>query len=197
MSYPEIGRKIWNDVRWLKSVVNVEKKYNTVAASTTSSTTAAFVLLNGIAPGDAGTSRDGQSIKMSSILLRYILSIHATPTTTFHRVILFVDSQANGVVPAIADILQATTSVISPLVIGNANRFTILRDINVTLSQSGPAAATIKVFKKLDLHTKYNTGTAGTVADINTNSLYFLHMSDQATDVPTFAYTARLRWIDN
>lgn len=195
--YGRAGYQLYKDVMWLKSVVNVEKKYIDTAASTTSSSTAAFVLLNGLTTGDTGQTRDGQSIKCSSLLLRYVASINALATTSIHRVIIFLDNQPNGTAPTAAELLDVTSSSLSPLNIDYGTRFKVIRDVITNLSQNGQQIRTVKKFVKLRFHTKFNTGTAGTIADITRNSLYMLHQSDQGTNVVTFAYQARVRFIDN
>lgn len=195
--YKAAGSQLWRDVKWLKSVVNVEKKYIDTSATTTSSTTPALVLLNGCTTGDAGTNRDGQSIKMSSLYSNFLWSINASASTTYVRVILFMDHQSNATAPGAADLLTNTSSVLSTLLIGNGKRFTVLADIRKTLSINGTEIVRFKIFKKLHAHVRFNTGNAGTVADIQTNTLYMLHMSDQATNVVVFAYNNRVRFIDN
>lgn len=197
ITYRQIGRKVIRDVAWLKSVVNVEKKYNDLNASTTSSTTAALVLMNGLSLGTSSTTRNGQSIKMVSFLLRYIISINASASTSVHRLMIICDTQPNAASPAIADIIQNTGSVLSPLVIANGKRFKILRDIITNLSINGQEVRNVKKYIKLNMHTEYNTANNGTIADITKNAFYIFHQSDQATNTVTFAYSTRLRYIDN
>lgn len=196
-TYGKAAGQLWRDVKYLKSLVNVERKYVDTTASTTSSTTPGLVLLNGLALGTASTSRLGQSIKMSSLYPNFLWSIAGAASTTYVRVIIFKDEQANAAAPTAADLLVSTTSVLSPLVIGNGARFKVLMDVRKTLSINGTEIIRFKRFRKLFFHTRYNTGNAGTIADIQTNSLYMLHMSDQGTNVPAFSYNIRCRFIDN
>lgn len=191
--------KLARDVNYLRSVVNVEKKYIDVSATPTSSTTVAFVLLNGLVTGSTATSRLGQSIKMISVYPNLFWSINAAAATTYVRVIIFIDKQANGAAPAGNDLLVTSTSVLSPLAIANSRRFKVLMDIRKTLSLNGNEIVRYKRFRKLQTHVEFNTGNAGTIADIQTNSLYLMHMSDQPAgmNVPTFSYNVRTRFIDN
>lgn len=198
ITYRQIGSKLWKDVQYLKSIVNVERKHLEQASSTTSSTTAAFILLNGCAPGDTGETRDGQSIKVSAVFLRYTLIQNASATSgTVNRLILFMDKQCNGAAPTAADILDSSANVLSPLNINNGKRFKVMADIIVNTDLVAAPIKTIERYLKTNFHTKYNAGTAGTVADITTNSLYVMHMSSEATNVPTFNYSFRTRFIDN
>lgn len=194
--YKRAGGQLWRDVKYLKSVINVESKHLEYVASTTSSTTVGLVLVNGCIPGDTGETRDGQSIKLSSLLLRYSVVIHASATATIHRVFVLIDTQPNAANFASGDLIDTTTNVLSPLNITYGSRFRILRDIIIHVDQNNPIR-TVKKYIKLSDHTKFNAGTAGTIADISTNALYVCHMSNEATNVPTFDYFARTRFIDN
>lgn len=196
-TYGGMARKIWRDVRWLKSVVNAEFKYLDVNNSTTSSTTAAFVLLNGMQTGDTASTRDGQSIKMAKLFFQFTASINASATTTVGRVILLVDYQPNAAAPPIGGLLSSTTNVLSPLALGNAYRFRILRDVKYQLSANGTQIFRRKFYLTLNEHTKYSTTNVGDISDILSNSLYLVHMSDQATNTPSISYYSRLRFVDN
>lgn len=194
-----VGRvaKLARDVGYLRSVINVERKYSDTSGVVSSSTTPALILLNGLSQGTSATTRQGQSIKMVAIYPNIFWSINAAASTTYCRCIIFIDKQANGAAPAASDLLTTTTSVLSPFVIGNSKRFRVLMDIRRTLSLNGVEMVRFKKYKKISWHTEYNTGNAGTIADIQTNSLYMLHMSDQPTNTPTFAHITRMRFIDN
>lgn len=196
ISYGQIGRKIWRDVKWLKSVVNVEKKYIDTTATTTSPAAGAFVLLNGCTTGTSAITRDGQSIKMVSIYENYFWSINAAAATTYVRTVIVLDRQANGAAPSFTDIF-VNSGVLSAANIGNSKRFKIVHDTRKTLSLNGNEMVRHKKFTKCSIHTEYNTGSAGTIADIQTNSLYLFHMSDQGANVPGFSYFVRVRFIDN
>lgn len=195
--YGNAASQLWRDVRYLKSIVNVERKYTDVTASTTSSTTPALVLLNALSLGTPSTSRLGQSIKMTAMFVNVFWSINASASTTYTRMIIFRDMQPNAAAPAAGDLLVTTNSVLSPLVIGNGRRFKVIMDVRKNMSINGTEIVKFKRFVKLFFHTKYNSSNNGTIADITTNSLYMLHMSDQATNTPSFSYNIRCRFIDN
>lgn len=197
ITYGQIGRKVWRDVKFLKSVINVEKKYTDVNATTTSSSTSALVLLNGLSLGDTATTRDGQSVKFINLFWQGLWTINASATTTAVRVIVFMDTQPNAAAPATSDLLVSNTSVLSPLLISGSSRFKVLFDTKKQLSLNGTEMVRSYKFKKMSVHTKYNVSNNGTIADIVTNSIYMLHMSDQAVNVPAFSYWSRLRFIDN
>lgn len=189
--------KLARDVNYLRSVVNVERKYIDITATTTSTSTAALVLLNGLSQGTSAITRNGQSIKMTSIFFHGLWTINASAATTIGRVLIILDTQANGAAPAAADVLVSPSAVLSPLVIGNGKRFIVLSDIRVSLSINGTEIIRRKKFMKCGYHVKFNTGNAGTIADIQTNSLYMLHVSDNGVNAPSYAYWVRTRFVDN
>lgn len=197
ITYGQIGSKVWKDVQWLKSVVNVERKHLEFNAATTSSTTAAFVLLNGCIPGSSGEQRDGQSIKMTSVFVRYNAQVNVAAIASIHRVMIFTDSQPDAAAPTAANLLDAATNVLSPLNIDYAVRFKVHFDKSFIVNVVSDPLIECERYIKLDEHTKFNAGTAGTIADITTNSLYMMHMSSEATNTVTFNYYVRTRFIDN
>lgn len=183
--------------RQVKSLVNVEYKYKDSAADVTPSTTEAFVLLNGLALGDTSETREGQSILMKNMLVRFQLVLNASASVTATRVIIVIDKQSNAAAPTAAQILDVTGSMISPLNIDYGSRFVVLLDKLFALDNVGKKIIEFKRFMKLNAHAKYNTANNGTVADITTNSLYMMHYSSEATNTPTLSYNIRLRFIDN
>lgn len=191
------GVNVYRDLRYLKSVINVEKKYSDINATITPSTTPNIILLNGLQIGDTSTTREGQTIKMWSVQWKIVGTINTAATTTNVRVIVFRDRQPNGAAPTAANLLQNGTGINSPLNISFGRRFLVYYDRQKTLSVNGTEGMKMWGFKRLKFHTQYNTGNVGDITDISTNSLYVLIMSDQATNTPSVAYYFRIRWIDN
>lgn len=185
------------DVYGLRQLVNTEFKYVDHVATITPSTTATLLALNDMAQGDTSSTRDGQSILMKSVYLQFTSTINASGVATFIRCILFLDSQANASIATVATLLLNATDVTSPLLIGSGNRYKVLYDRRIALTSAGRQGAISKCYKRLNIHTKYNTGNAGTIADIVSNSLVLLFMSNEATNTPSISYSARLRFIDN
>lgn len=195
--YKAAAGQLWRDVKWLKSVVNVEYKYSDVNSSGSISTTPTLSLLNGLSQGTTGITRTGQSVKVVGHLFRFTCTINASATTTFFRVILVRDSQPNGAAYTAGNLVQTSSDVNSPLVIGFGKRFHVVRDKTYSLALNGRESINGKFFIRSGFHTTYNTSSAGTVGDINTNS-YYLHVwSNEATNTPVFAYWSRIRFVDN
>lgn len=189
-------------------------------------TTGGFTLLNGTVPGDNVVNRKGRKISMVSSMLRGWVTFNNSggtpPSNDYLRLIIFYDRQPNGAAPSIADLLTNTDSAgstssdaYSMLNISNADRFKILVDeywgIPTQIPSAGSGATqeaqvlqdrkpiSIKRFTKLGgMETHYNAGTAGTIADITTGSLYCLCLGTRAsTDAQwTFIGRHRLRFHD-
>lgn len=195
--YGRAANQLYKDVKYLKSIVNVEKKFidSTVSAQNITNT-GALSLLNGVTTGDSMSTRDGQSIKCISILFSGKMRLTSVANVMQVRLIIFRDMQANGAAPAATDLL-VSASVTSALNLSNGKRFSVLYDRRFTLEPNGDQGAFAHFFRKLNFHTRFNTGTAGTIADIQTNSLYLLYLSDEATNYPLLTSDCRVRFIDN
>lgn len=189
--------RLARDVNYLRSVVNVEKKYIDIITNTTATQTGAFVLLNGCQTGTTAITRNGQSIKIVSIYINTLCSINTSASTTYIRAVLLLDKQPNGATPSQLDVFKNSSSVLSPLNISNSKRFKILAELRTTLSINGREMSRMKRFKKCRIHVEYNTGNVGDITDINTNAIYLYYMSDQSVNNPVFDFTSRVRFIDN
>lgn len=138
-------------------------------------TTGQLTLLNGCIQGSAATNRIGRRIRMVSVYLRGRILMAGTSTGSSPiRIIIFYDRQTNGAAPTATDLL--TSDAISSFNnLNNNRRFQVVADITRScIGTAGPQALYFSNFKKIDLSTEFNTGNAGTVADITTGSLYAL-----------------------
>lgn len=194
--YGDAGRQALRDINVLRRFINVEVKYNDNFASDQSSTTATFNLANDLILGTSATTRIGQSVKADGIFLRCAITISDNAVTTFIRFLVVQDLQCNGAQFTIGSLLPNVT-VVSPYIVGSQSRFKILLDVNFALSEQGDACLVFDRSLPCSSHTEYNTNNAGTVGDIVTNSIYFVHFSDQSTNTPTVQWYMRYWFIDN
>ena len=165
---------------------------DTAITSVTINNTPAFTLLNGCTQGDTAVTRDGNEITCTSLQIRFRLmpsaqtDANAVVTTSSYntRIIYFWDRQPNKAVPSgLGDILDQTTldSMVVPYNYTNKKRFKILWDyiwepknkVHITTDSNIADSVYIRKRIKLGRSTSYS-GNAGTVADINTNSLYMV-----------------------
>lgn len=117
----------------------------------------------------------------------------------FHRYLIVRDKQSNGGALAVTDVLNSV-SVSAPLNLSNQHRFVILYDELVHLNASAEPGSQVPLQRQfhVDSLVQYNSGTTGTVADIATNSLYFIYVGSVApgTEDGSATGTIRLRFTD-
>jgi hypothetical protein len=196
-NYVNFGSQVMRDLNSIRRFINTEVHFlDTVQTAVNMTSTPTFVLLNGMAIGDTSITRTGQSIKMDRLDLRFYMTGNITAVQTVSRIIVVLDKQCNGAIFSATSLLNAATAV-SPYTVGGQNRFVILYDQTYALSTAGPLNMVQCLTLPANQHVEYNTGTAGDITDINTNSLYLLFLSDQATNVPILTAYLRLWFIDN
>lgn len=159
-------------------------------------------LLNGVTQGDDADNRDKREVLATSIQFKLNFSTDTDVLTgSIIRMIIFWDQQANGAAPSVtgaAGLLDTSTIVQewnAPYNRDTQKRYKVVYDrrfvINpllpwVVTPATGTTASTLSVTKlkqgkrKLSRIVKFNTGNAGTVADIASNSLYVFFISNQA-----------------
>lgn len=186
-------------------------------------TTGAKVLLNGTIPGNGIQNRLGRKIRMSSVQIQGMIIDTAgyAGVEEFCHLMLVYDSQCNGAAFAIADFMQSC-DVAGTLTSGtsfdfvnmsNSERFKVLRHqrMHFTKSAAGTQAVSrdtsdylygtsVDWFVKLkNMPVQYNTGTAGTIADLQTGALYLVTLSNAVTATSAnhqLAFGARVRFTD-
>lgn len=172
-----------------------------VLSTATCDTASAVALLNGIARGDEINERTGREVTMKSIQFTYTATVTTgTGTDQRQRVLLVYDRQTNGAALTAAQVLNAADTL-SPRNLENRRRFKILYDRTHTLNASGEtgSAVTRRFFRRLAHPVTFNSGDAGTVADITTGSLYLVVVGSNAAGVTAgaVAYSSRIRYVDN
>lgn len=193
--------KLARDVAYLKSVVNVEKKFIDNSVTAAVSNTAQITLINGVATGTDNTERTGDSIKMSGIRLNGYYTLNASATNDLIRVAIIMDRQVNGSAPSYTDIYESTGGVVAQRNKNTVDRFVVLKDYQLQLSTAGDTIKKIDCYIKLasggkDVHTKYNGNTNG-IASVYTNAVYLVVLGTQPTNTSTQSIITRVRFIDN
>lgn len=157
-------------------------------------------LLNGLVPGSLAVNRIGRKVCWTKFSLIYTVQYQmavANSGSPF-RIKVFFDKQANATAPAMTDVLQ-TNDFHSPNNLNNEDRFITICDfVTEPISAQNNWSVSGKEVRKLNLETIFNTGTAGTIADIQSGSIY-LSVSQNGNIITTGpelqAYT-RLRFLD-
>jgi len=195
--YLDAGKQALKDVNYLRRFLNTEIKcLDTNANLEASSTTATFNLLNGMGQGTANAQRIGQSVKCDGIYVRFAIVINAASTTAFERLLVVQDKQPNAAIFAIGLLLN-TTTIVSPYLISGQNRFAVLLDEAIALTNNGDQALVFDRSIPCNSHTEYNGSSNGNVSDIATNSIYFIHFSDQGANTVGVTYYFRYWYVDN
>jgi len=180
------------------------------ANSPGSSGAATLGLVNGLGQGTDATQRLGRKVMLKSIQWRWAQTLASSAAGTADagraggtvRHVLVYDSQSNGAAPTAADVFQldAPKLMTSPLNLSNRERFKVICDKTMHLDTESFDTNYRKFFKKCNYPMIFNSGNAGTIADIQTGGIYGFWMSDsQATGAGTISarYYIRIRFEDD
>lgn len=199
-----LASKAYQGMKYLKSIINTEKKFYDTTIAGTLATAGIVYVLDNLTQGTTYNTRIGNSVlaKLMYIQMQFKAGSAVAFTPPFNpcqiRVILFCDLENRSATPAVTDLLEAA-SVTSPLLHTNTKRFVVKRDMRYVISDNTP-----NIFKKMyvplqDHHIKWNDGNAGTSADFKENHLFLLVIADNITGTvaPNTNISTRLRFIDN
>lgn len=181
-----------------------EWKYVDTVVSQAADSTGAMTLLNGLVPGTGASQRIGMKVALRSIEFKGQVRVTAaTGADQIQRYIVLLDRQANGAAPAaLTDFLNGAGVYYSLRNLANRRRFKAIHDRMFSLNATGEPDSQrcwkfyIKFRKPITV--EFNAGNAGTVADIVTNSLYFISLGQApagATAGSILGY-CRLRYTD-
>jgi hypothetical protein len=195
--YAAAGNQLYRDVKWLMAMVNVEDKYIDTSGSPAMANAWTYVLLNPISQGTTPVTRVGQSVKCVGLELRANVFVSAASTAIGQtvRIMLFIDKQPNAAAPGAADIYPAGS--LTPRVVGYIDRFGIMFERTYALNNVNNTIFTFDYIARQSWHEEFNTGNAGTIADITKNALYLGYYTDQSANFPTISYNARYVYVDN
>ncbi len=158
--------------------------------------------------GDTDQSRDGKKITITSIFIRFQFTLPSNLSfgDTFDtlRVILLIDKQANGALPAVSQILE------SPDIQGFRNldethRFRTLLDrtwnvvsksgaFNGSVTHFGGDIINYQFYKKLNLPILYNDDS-GLIATITSNNIVMMFISN--SQLGGIKSNIRIRYLDS
>lgn len=149
-----------------------------------------------VAYGDAENTRNGNSIKVTSMLYRATVSLGTSATSTKYRIMIFTDTSSAGAVPTVGTVLQTGGALVNaPMNRNNGSRFHVLLDRTYILDSDDPKKH-IQIYKKMNHHIHYLDGTANTTS-LGQGPIYIMHISDEATNAPLIDWNCRLRFLDN
>jgi len=177
---------------------NEFKSLDVTVTAGAADTTGTLTLLNGVAPGSDINQRVGRQIMMKSIQLNFT-GIGNASNDSIIRFLVVWDKQCNAAALTIANLLTAA-SVNSTRNLDNRNRFVILADQRMPVNIAGVEGHYWQTtfYRKLRHPTTFNTGNAGTVADMTTGSIYLVVIGSNVAGATagTFNSTSRIRFLD-
>lgn len=201
--YGRAATQLYKDVKTLKNLINVEFKYHDTQFSQQAHTTGAILSLNFVSQGDGATSRDGDQFRMKSLELHGAVALPSAATRPNNtRLMLILDTEPTGALPALTDILDDQSGAINfyyaPRNLDNRTRFIVLKDWHYTVNPNGTEAYQINHYRKLDIKTLFN-GATGSITTLKNNHLFLLVAGDEASGAnnPTYALSSRIRYVDN
>lgn len=196
----QLAGKALSGVSYLKSLVNAEKHlFDTINTGSTPSSAGTITHLTAVPEGDTQGARDGLSILANGNYLSGEVTINASATATFLRIMLVVDKQqVSDTAPAVADVIDSSSSLLwlAPLNNLNLGRFSVLHDRLIRVDSDDPLKSFKKYcrFGKHGMHIRYNAALG---SDIEKNGFYIILVSSEAVNSPTVKFFNRFRFYDN
>lgn len=181
--------------------INTEAKFIDTAASSNITLAAPSIApLCAMAQGLTESTRIGNSLLAKDLAIKFRFNTSSSGILNQCRVVIFVDKLQGGTAPTLAQIVQDTSSILSPFNKNYTDRFTIIKDQIWDLNQSylaQPIIRTSKFYKKLDFHVRY-LGTTSAAASLGPNQIYIMMWTtDAGVSATSGAYYARLNYTDN
>ncbi len=200
-AYP-IAKKALFIAAKAKALLNVEFKCidSVFSNQQIDSATPTISLITNVAQGDTATTRDGNQIKLTQVVINMLFTV--VGTNTGMRYLLVHDKQTNGAAFVIGDLLASNgtqQSLVSGLNIDNKYRFRILADKKFTLTNSGSnRKVTKKIFiPNLNIRMRFDGGS-NSITDVTSSSLALVVLSeDTGASAPLMSAFIRVRFVDN
>lgn len=192
--YIRVIPQLIRDVSLIRDMINVEPKFVDTSGNGTISTTGVLGILSLLAQGNTDQQRNGNQVKLKDIKIQIDIGRNAAAASNRVRAMLIVDKEFDGALPTIANVLQ-TSNVLSPLNKDYSKRFVVLKTKHFMIDAS-MASKSFTWYCKLPFHGFYD-GTTAAAADCKENQILLLLLEDQAINVASYAYYARINFYDN
>jgi len=192
--------KVYRDVKYLKSLINVEFKrldFQSSQLSPNQINAATPIFMTGLTQGDGATHRDGNSVRLKSLYFQMEFERNATATKpgTRFRIMIIKSTYNNNVLPALSDILAQSSNFMSPLNIDETAGFRVLKDQHFTVTVDKPMLSS-RFRINLNHHAKY-IGTSDAVSDATSGHLFLMAFVGDSANADYFQYNSRIRYVDN
>lgn len=175
--------------------INTESKYlDTAGTSSPTSSTPTIICLNNLAQGTTDNNRIGNSILAQSVDIRLTFQYNVTAGFNNIRYMIIVDKMQAGTPLTLAQLLENTTYFMSPLNKDNSDRFVVVKDKIVNVSDVKDKFTETKIFKRLNFHIRFS---GPTTADVGPNSVYLVAFTNSTVNAPVMNYYTRIHFTDN
>jgi hypothetical protein len=183
-------------MRVIRSIAERKAFISGATGQVTSAAGTMWALTQGIVQGDAINTRDGTQITLQSLHLKIDAFMPSATIAAGVRLVVFTDTQNNGSLPAVLDVLNST-SMISPysLIQQVTNRFHIHADIVKNFTAGGIQQHLFEVKRSIANKVSYN-GITDTATSNGKNALFFLIITDVGVGFPTYDFTHCIRYLD-
>lgn len=189
------ARKAFQGVKFIKGLINVEKKFIDTSISGAPGTTPNIIGLCSLGQGSADNQRNGDSILAKYLSVNETIQINAAASSDFVRIVYVLDKENRGTAPGYTDIFDGS-AVTSKLNRNNMDRFVILSDKCYALNVQGRSTVAHKIFKKLDFHIKYGSNN-GDTTDYRQNAIFRIALGADNANKATVIEEARIAFYDN
>jgi hypothetical protein len=183
-------------LRVVRSIAEKKVYVGGATGQATAATGTVWALSQGIIQGDAVNSRDGTQVTIQSINIRVDVFMPTATIAAGVRVIIFSDTQNNGSLPAVVDVLD-NASYISPYSIIQqvTRRFRVHADSMRNLTAGGTQQVVFNVNRSFTQKVSYN-GSTDVAASNGKNALFMLIITDVGSGFPTYDFSHNIRYLD-
>lgn len=185
----------------VKAINTEQKWFDNAYTRTVDSASPAIDIQSMFATGTTESTRIGNSILDKDINIRINMAGNFTSAASnYVRIILFVDKETAAVAgaPTMATLLQAPTNILSAFNKDYTDRYAILKDKRVVLNSASNQGMMIKIYKKLDFHTRYVGNGAAAPANAGQNHIHIVLMtSNTVGQGVVMGVYSRLNYTDN
>lgn len=181
----------------ISSKLAAEPKYYQVYSSGSMANTGTVVPITNLAQGDSVSSRDGNQVKTSDVLIRFKVEGNATyAATQAARLIVVQDlQQVNATNPTPSDLMAVVTGDVTeaPFKIGTVGRFRVLADKRLSLVSTHTISGEIRI--KISSIVRYSSTAS---SDITKNGIYLFYFSNfNTSNMPQLSCWSQLKYYDN
>ena len=147
-----------------------------------------------LAAGTSDITRTGNTIKVTSMQAKILMTRNTSSTLTQVRCVFFYAIAPDGALSSFTQVFESN-DVNAYINKDYGIDYKIFWDKVYLLDVYHPQRE-IKIYKKLQHHIKYLDGTAGDAA-LGSGAIYFACISNEATNTPIVRIRTRMRYLDN